>query len=139
MRTSRDLLAIAVALIAVTAALTISGCGGGDNAAPPAPAGTVTGRCVDARTSVGLGGVTVAVMRSGLVVAQAVSTTPNGDFAITGVTPGTYSLIRVTPDPVLYGDPRHIALSPAIVVVDGGVPPLSGSILILDDVPPDPV
>ena len=138
MRTSRDLLVPVVALLAVAAALTIAGCGGSNNVLPQQPAGTVTGRCMDARMGVGLGGVNVAVMAGATVIAQAVSTTPNGDFAINNVPPGVYNLLRVTPDPVLYGAPRNIPLDPAITVVDGMVTPLAGTILILDDLPPLP-
>ena len=139
MRAIRELLVPVVALLAVAVVVGLTGCGGGNNAAPAATGGAVTGRCIDARTGLGLGGVLVQVMVGATAVAHGTSTTPNGDFTVASVPPGNYAVLRVTPDPTVFGAPRNIALSPAIAVVDGVATPLPGVILVLDDVPPDPV
>jgi len=131
---------IAGIVIGVMAGL--AGCGGGNNPAPVDTGGSISGRTVDARTGVGLGGVTVSVTYvvitgTTVVTKPGTSTTPNGNFTISGVAPGSYSTLQVDAGPA-YPAQADVVLAPPIEVTEGGVTSLPEPILVLDDGPPEP-
>jgi len=137
-RSFRPVLAVGM-VAAVMAVAILAGCGGGgSNDNPVTTGGTIAGRTVDAETNIGLGGVTVEV-GTGAAVRTAVSTTPNGDFAIREVTPGTYTSLHVIPDPALFGAGSDFYVDKlSLVVVKGGVAQLPAAIVITEGGPPTP-
>ena len=136
MRTNvRSQIIAAVSILVVAAVISLGGCGGGSSTAPAASGGSIIGRTIDAATGLGLGNVDVAVVTSA-GVRTGTSTTPNGDFIITGIPAAAYTSLTVTPNAVIYGGPRTIAVS--IVMPTNGVVTLPGAILILDESPPSP-
>ncbi|NSW54656.1 MAG: hypothetical protein HPY44_01465 [Armatimonadetes bacterium] len=134
----------AACLVALAVPLALSGCGG-DDAAPNAneDTGIVRGRTIDARTALGLGNVQVAIgnrIVSGgqtqfVQAGAAFSTTPNGDYEITGIPPGTYNTLRVTPSQQLYGPQPDQTVN--ITIAAGQIVVLA-PVLIVDGQPPQP-
>lgn len=140
MSTTRLLSVVTAACLVAIAASCLTGCGGDADTGQGTPTtGSITGRTVDARTSLGLGNVRVAVgTTSGAVFTEAgatLSSAPTGDWTIAGLQPGTYNTLRVTPAESLFGaQPDKLATFP---VVAGGNLVLD-PILITDGTPPTP-
>lgn len=123
-------------LAALCAGLLLTGCGGDDNGAQPTSAGgTITGITRDAVSGALLGGVQVAVQGPSGQWYTATSRYPSGQFVITGLPSGTYTRLRVRPDPTI-GPEQNFTVN--IAVSDAG-PVDVGTVLIFDELPPRPI
>ncbi len=144
MHTIRSATALAAALaVGLVACVALGGCSSSDNNNPPViSGGTITGQTIAATENVGLGGVQVAIGTSVLVggvsqfqaVTTTLSTTPNGDFALTGVPAGTYTRLHITPLADI-GPEQDVVVR--ITVAEGQSIAL-GPVLVFDDLPPSP-
>lgn len=135
----------AACLAAMAVPLALSGCGG-DDAAPNAngDTGIVRGRTIDARTALGLGNVRVAVGNTVVTgggqtqfvqAGAAYSTTPDGEYEITGIAPGNYNTLRVTPSEQLYGVQPDQTVN---ITVAKGQTIVLAPVLVVDGLPPQP-
>ena len=130
----------AVIIGLVAASVMLAGCSSNDDDGQGVTGGTVTGSTIAATEQVGLGGVLIAIGNLNgqgqfEVVTTAISTSPNGDFALVGVPAGTYRILRVTPSPQIWPQQDVNVL---ITVADGQLITL-GPILVFDDLPPSPI
>ncbi len=120
---------VVITAVALTGWL-IAGCGGGGGGAAPANTGSVTGSTVDIASQIGIGGLTVTVG------GQQDVTDGNGNFAVTGVLPGTWDVV-VTPTSLW----EQVGDASDVPVVAGQTTPV-GVILVRDPntgPPPPPV
>lgn len=118
----------------------MSGCGGGgDGGIVPTTGGSVAGRVVTGlQTPQGIGNITIKVMNGATVVAQGTSDA-NGNFLISGIPAGTYTLaVEIPPALGLVLAPG--TQLPQVTIVTGQVTNLPAPILLIDaqDQPPLP-
>ena len=132
---SVSLLVAGVLAFALVSAL-VGGCSSGGDG-DGAQGGTISGRTYDAVSGLGLGGVTVSVVTSTGVV-SATSVAPSGSFVLSGLPAGTYSSLHVTPDPNVFGAGSDFDVAINVTVFEGSSYDLPGTILIVDEQPPDP-
>ncbi len=136
---------VAALFAALVVGAVITGCGGDDNGDDDvALTGTLKGNCVDAKTGLGVGGVQVALGNIVSVAGQDMfvqagvssSVTPDGAYVIGDIQPGTYKVLRLTPEPELYGPARDVNVN---ITIGGGQTITLAPLLILDEFPPNPV
>ncbi|HEY3397151.1 MAG TPA: hypothetical protein VGM19_05760 [Armatimonadota bacterium] len=117
---------LVAAVLALVLLILVSGCGGGGGTNPNTTG--VSGQIVDAASGLGIGNVTVRIGgKTGL------STTPDGDFLVSGMSPGRYQVVIVpgamfvaVPGPPVYVDvvQGHLTTLPGVLfVVDSTVQP----------------
>lgn len=128
-------LGLAIMLMMIT-----SGCGGGGNGGIVPPAGgSLSGRVVTGlQNPQGIGQVVIKVMSGATVVAQGRSDA-NGNFMISGIPAGTYTLaVEIPPALGLVLAPG--TQLPQVTIITGQVTNLPAPILLIDaqDQPPLP-
>ncbi len=123
----RLLLAIAVIALTVSALCGCSGSSSAPDPPPQPPSGQVAGQVLYFTTGQGLGGVNVTVG------GKTATSDNNGDFLITGITPGNNQVLTVAPpawlvlpsqDPILVNVVLNqtTTLPQPIVLIDAGDP-----------------